>query len=120
MNMPQSRRLIAEVMGEPIAKAIVARWGGLILDVPCVGAGQTWAELCRVIGEAQARKLVAAFGGISIYVAKSAAMDRRMRMLRAVQMRKAGHRIPEIALALQCTSRTIFRMLAEHEEEAKT
>jgi hypothetical protein len=97
---------IADLIGSGCAERLVTMFGGTRLYIPCMP--EPGDELSVAIGHEAALKLARVYGSDRIELPNPPP-----RRTRIIELRASGASIDAIALALRCTRRRVFQVLAE-------
>ena len=97
---------IADLIGNGCAERLVTMFGGTRLYIPCTP--EPGDELSAAIGHEAALKLARVYGSDRIELPNPP-----LRRTRIIELRARGASIDAIALALRCTRRRVFQVLAE-------
>lgn len=97
---------IAELIGNGCAERLVTMFGGTRLYISCTP--EPGDELSAAIGHEAALKLARVYGSDRIELPNPPP-----RRTRIIELRASGASIDAIALALRCTRRRVFQVLAE-------
>lgn len=110
--MSTMERLTAEI-GEEAALRLSAQFGGRQLYI--AHSMRADSEVVQLIGEAAAARVAKRFGGIFLSLPIGPGRKMRIRAMRADE-----YTVAEIAAAVGCTDRYVYRVLAEERAEGGT
>lgn len=106
----------ADLIGDEATAKLVAKVGGLQLDIPKKASG---SKLAGIIGEENAAIIIREFGNGKVVLPQSGMRGTSGRKARAKEMLRAGHSISEVAVAFDLHIRTVSNYKAEMADTAQ-
>ena len=109
------KTVLAQMVGEDVARILSREYGGLVLLVPKTVTG--WVlDLPANMGE----KLVRTYGGDRLYVPKMDAAARAARDRKIIAAVDAGERVQDVARRYRLTERRIWTILGNPPPEVES
>lgn len=110
-RLPVQLRMLVRVMGEAAAFRLVQWRGGVPYTVPKKVRSAQFTHLVEAVGADGAMALHSDCAGVTLQLPKYDGVLRQLQHQRVIELRLAGLKLPEIALATGFTQRWVIKIL---------